>query len=159
MPEEAPVIKALRGGGGITILPGWAWMTTVPEVQALRRAAAARLLRLANLRRRAVSRAEPGPLSGPLRQQSEQDLDLLEQPIRHRPSVPTRANVRLAALCMLVPIVAAFGIALVAIGLVVSEVLFTVGMVLLLVAAIEWTMTAWAASATGDQGQPTVSDE
>jgi hypothetical protein len=48
------------------------------------------------------------------------------------------------------PAVAAFGVALVVIGLVASPVLFVIGLVALGVVLIEWTVQAWADHATGD---------
>jgi hypothetical protein len=48
------------------------------------------------------------------------------------------------------PAVAAFGVALVLIGLVASPVLFVIGLVALGVVLIEWTVQAWADHATGD---------
>ena len=48
------------------------------------------------------------------------------------------------------PIVSMFGVAAVLLGLVLSSAVFVIGLALLLVVAIEWTMQAWADRATGD---------
>jgi len=48
------------------------------------------------------------------------------------------------------PIVGAFGIALVIVGIVLNNVFFVVGLVALSAVAVEWTMQAWSERATGD---------
>lgn len=48
------------------------------------------------------------------------------------------------------PVVAAFGAALVVLGLVISNVLFIVGFFVLLAALVEWMVLAWSDRATGD---------
>jgi hypothetical protein len=48
------------------------------------------------------------------------------------------------------PIVAAFGVATLLVGLVVDTLLAGVGVVLLVAAALEWTVSAWSDRATGD---------
>ncbi len=48
------------------------------------------------------------------------------------------------------PAVAAFGAALVVVGLVASPVLFVIGLVALGIVLVEWTVQAWADRATGD---------
>ncbi len=48
------------------------------------------------------------------------------------------------------PVVAAFGAGTMAVGLVVHSAVFVVGLVLCGIAAIEWTIDAWADRATGD---------
>ncbi|QGG96727.1 hypothetical protein [Actinomarinicola tropica] len=48
------------------------------------------------------------------------------------------------------PVVTAFGVVAVVIGLVVEPLLTGVGIALLVIAAVEWTATAWADRATGD---------
>lgn len=48
------------------------------------------------------------------------------------------------------PIVTAFGLTLVMIGLVAAPFVFGVGILVLVVATVEWTVTAWADRATGD---------
>lgn len=48
------------------------------------------------------------------------------------------------------PVVGAFGLATVVVGLVLHAVVFGLGLVILAVVAIEWTMDAWADRATGD---------
>lgn len=48
------------------------------------------------------------------------------------------------------PLLAAFGVGLVIVGLSFSSVLFVIGVILLIVAGVEWTVTAWSESATGD---------
>ena len=48
------------------------------------------------------------------------------------------------------PVVAAFGAALVALGLVISNVLFVIGLVVLLAVLVEWMVLAWSDRATGD---------
>ena len=48
------------------------------------------------------------------------------------------------------PVVAAFGGAALVIGLVVEPLVVGVGIALLVIAAVEWTVTAWADRATGD---------
>jgi hypothetical protein len=48
------------------------------------------------------------------------------------------------------PVVAAFGAALVALGLVISNVLFMVGAFVLLAVLVEWMVLAWSDRATGD---------
>lgn len=48
------------------------------------------------------------------------------------------------------PVVAAFGVVTLAVGLVVETLLVGVGILLLVIAAVEWTATAWADRATGD---------
>jgi hypothetical protein len=48
------------------------------------------------------------------------------------------------------PAVAAFGVALVVVGLVASPVLFVIGLVALGVVLVEWAVQAWADRATGD---------
>ena len=48
------------------------------------------------------------------------------------------------------PVVGAFGAATVVVGLVLHAAVFVLGLVLIVVAAIEWTMYAWADRATGD---------
>ncbi|MBK5221707.1 MAG: hypothetical protein JJE52_02285 [Acidimicrobiia bacterium] len=48
------------------------------------------------------------------------------------------------------PVVAAFSVALLVIGLVVQPLLFGLGVLLVLISALEWTATAWADRATGD---------
>lgn len=48
------------------------------------------------------------------------------------------------------PVVAAFGVAAVVIGLVVDTVVTGVGVAVLIICAIEWCVTAWADQATGD---------
>lgn len=48
------------------------------------------------------------------------------------------------------PVVAAFGLVAVVIGLVVEELLVFLGIGVLLICAVEWTVTAWADRATGD---------
>lgn len=50
------------------------------------------------------------------------------------------------------PAVAAFGVALVVVGLVSSPVLFVIGLVALGVVLVEWTVQTWADHATGDPG-------
>lgn len=49
------------------------------------------------------------------------------------------------------PIVGAFGVGLCVIGLAIDPVLFVVGIVLLTIVAVSWTVRAWAERATGDQ--------
>ena len=49
------------------------------------------------------------------------------------------------------PLVAAFGVGVTVVGLAVDPVFFVVGVVLLLVAMVSWTVRAWAERATGDQ--------
>ena len=48
------------------------------------------------------------------------------------------------------PIVASFGVAIMALGLAVASVLFAVGVVVVTIAALEWTVKAWSEQATGD---------
>jgi hypothetical protein len=48
------------------------------------------------------------------------------------------------------PIIAAFGGGTVALGLVLSSAVFVVGLVVLAIVMVEWTMQAWADRATGD---------
>ncbi|MGY6500003.1 MAG: hypothetical protein ACXIVQ_03770 [Acidimicrobiales bacterium] len=48
------------------------------------------------------------------------------------------------------PIVAAVGVAVVILGLVIEPLLFGLGLVMLAASAIEWTVTAWSDRATGD---------
>ena len=48
------------------------------------------------------------------------------------------------------PVVAAFGAATVVVGLVLHAAVFVLGIVIIVMAAIEWTMYAWADRATGD---------
>ena len=48
------------------------------------------------------------------------------------------------------PVVAAVGVAVLLIGLVIEEALFGIGLVLIVAAAIEWTVGNWADNATGD---------
>jgi hypothetical protein len=48
------------------------------------------------------------------------------------------------------PVVGAFGVALVVLGLVISNVLFCVGLIVLLAAGVEWMVLAWSDRATGD---------
>jgi hypothetical protein len=48
------------------------------------------------------------------------------------------------------PVVGAFGVALVVVGVVLSNVFFVVGLIALGAVAVEWTMQAWADRATGD---------
>lgn len=48
------------------------------------------------------------------------------------------------------PVVGAFGVALVVVGVVLNNVFFVAGLILLGAVAIEWTMQAWADRATGD---------
>jgi hypothetical protein len=49
------------------------------------------------------------------------------------------------------PIVSAFGIALVVIGLATQPVTFIIGLVVLIIAALEWTISGWAEQLSGDQ--------
>jgi uncharacterized membrane protein HdeD (DUF308 family) len=48
------------------------------------------------------------------------------------------------------PIVAAFGLAAAALGLVIGVAMFVLGLALMAVAALEWTVRAWSDRATGD---------
>lgn len=48
------------------------------------------------------------------------------------------------------PVIGAFGVALTIVGLVLDNVFFVAGLIVLGAAAIEWTMQAWADRATGD---------
>ena len=48
------------------------------------------------------------------------------------------------------PIIAAFGAALVIVGLIFDSALFAFGLVVVGIAAIEWTISTWSAQATGD---------
>lgn len=48
------------------------------------------------------------------------------------------------------PIIGAFGAGMTALGLVLNAVVFVLGLLILAVVAIEWTMQAWADRATGD---------
>ena len=48
------------------------------------------------------------------------------------------------------PLLGAFGVALVALGLVISNVMFVVGAFLLVAVLVEWTVLAWSDHATGD---------
>lgn len=48
------------------------------------------------------------------------------------------------------PVVAAFGVGLVVLGLVISNVMFVVGLFVLLGALVEWMVLAWSDRATGD---------
>ena len=48
------------------------------------------------------------------------------------------------------PLVAAFGAAILTLGLATSSTLFIVGVVISVIALLEWTITAWADAATGD---------
>lgn len=48
------------------------------------------------------------------------------------------------------PLVGAFGVALVVLGLVISNVMFVAGFLVLLAVGIEWTVLAWSDHATGD---------
>jgi hypothetical protein len=48
------------------------------------------------------------------------------------------------------PVVAAFGLAAAALGLVIGVAMFVLGLVLMGVAALEWTVRAWSDRATGD---------
>lgn len=66
-------------------------------------------------------------------------LHVAEVPVGQRPTQPSYW-----------PVIGAFGAGTLVVGLVASEILFVVGIVLLAMTAIEWTMTAWADSATGD---------
>lgn len=50
------------------------------------------------------------------------------------------------------PLVGAFGVGVLVVGLAVDPVLFGVGVVLLAVVAVSWTVRAWAERATGDEG-------
>ncbi len=49
------------------------------------------------------------------------------------------------------PIVSAFGVSLVVIGLATQPVTFIIGLVVLVVATLEWTISAWAEQLSGDQ--------
>lgn len=51
---------------------------------------------------------------------------------------------------LLWPVITAFGVVAVVIGLVVEPLLTGVGIAMLLIAAVEWTATAWSDRATGD---------
>ena len=66
-------------------------------------------------------------------------LEVAEAPVGQRPTQPS-----------FWPLVAAFAAGVTLVGLVVTPVLFVAGLILLGVAAVEWTMTAWADAATGD---------
>jgi len=66
-------------------------------------------------------------------------LHVADAPVGQRPTQPS-----------FWPLIAAFGAGTALVGLVASEVLFVVGIVVLAAAAVEWTMTAWADAATGD---------
>lgn len=48
------------------------------------------------------------------------------------------------------PVVGAFGAALVVLGLVISNVLFVIGLIVLLAVLVEWMVLAWSDHATGD---------
>jgi hypothetical protein len=48
------------------------------------------------------------------------------------------------------PVVGAFGVALVVVGVVLNNVFFVAGLIALAAVAVEWTMQAWADRATGD---------
>lgn len=48
------------------------------------------------------------------------------------------------------PVVGAFGVALLIVGLVLNNVFFVAGLIALAAVAVEWTMQAWADRATGD---------
>ncbi len=50
------------------------------------------------------------------------------------------------------PLIGAFGVGIATVGLAVDTVLFWVGIVLLAIVVVSWTVRAWAESATGDQG-------
>jgi hypothetical protein len=49
------------------------------------------------------------------------------------------------------PIVSAFGVALVLVGLATQPVTFIIGLVVLVIGTIEWTISAWAEQLSGDQ--------
>lgn len=48
------------------------------------------------------------------------------------------------------PVIGAFGLAVAVLGLVLSAIFFVIGLVVIVIAAFEWTMDAWADRATGD---------
>ncbi len=50
------------------------------------------------------------------------------------------------------PLLTAFGVVITVVGLAVDSLYFTVGLVILAVAGLSWTVRAWAERATGDQG-------